>query len=202
MRNNSDKVHAWVKAERLGLADFLESLDEHEWRVSSLCDGWTVRDVAAHMTLSTRMSLRLTVKGVLRSRGSVHRMFDVLARDRAARFTPAELVAQLRETADSRHLTLGASPFDPLVDALIHGQDVARPLGRPRPMPLDAAVEALEFVWNARFYGARKRLPGTRLIATDREWTGGEGDQEIRGTVSDLLLLATGRTVRAVGASA
>ncbi|AXB41776.1 maleylpyruvate isomerase family mycothiol-dependent enzyme [Amycolatopsis albispora] len=196
MRNNNDQVHAWVRAERLGLADFLEGLTEDEWRVPSLCEGWTVRDVAAHMTLSTRMSLRLTIKGVLRSRGSVHRMFDVLARDRAARFTPAELVAQLRETADSRHLTLGASPFDPLVDVLIHGQDVARPLGRPRPMPLDAAEAALEFVWNAKFYGARKRLRGQRLVATDRDWTGGEGAEEVRGTVSDLLLLATGRTVR------
>ena len=49
-----------VKAERLDLAAVLEQLDEHEWRAPSLCPGWTVRDVVAHLTLSTRQPIGRT----------------------------------------------------------------------------------------------------------------------------------------------
>ena len=35
----------------VGLAGLLADLSEREWRRPSLCDGWTVRDVAAHLTL-------------------------------------------------------------------------------------------------------------------------------------------------------
>ncbi|UJW28565.1 maleylpyruvate isomerase family mycothiol-dependent enzyme [Saccharothrix sp. AJ9571] len=192
-----EQIMGWVKDERLSLADLLEGLSQQEWDVRSLCEGWTVRDVAAHLSLSTRMTIRLSIRGAIRARGNVHRMFDLLARERANQFTPQELVAQIRETAGSTHLTPGASPLDPLIDMLVHGQDIARPLGRPRPMPLDAAVAALDHAWSSRFYGAQKRLRGHRLVATDREWTGEAGAEEIRGPVADLLLLATGRKLRA-----
>ncbi|MFC5747639.1 maleylpyruvate isomerase family mycothiol-dependent enzyme [Actinomadura rugatobispora] len=189
-----DEILAWVRAERLGLADFLDTLDEHEWRADSLCQGWTVHDVAAHMTLSTRTTLLVAVKGAIRARGDFNRMEADLARERAARYGPAALVEQLRETAGSARRTPGAAPLDPLVDVLVHGQDIARPLGRVREMPAEPAIPALEHVLRRRFYGARKRLRGTRLTATDVRWSAGEGPDEIRGPIADLLMLATGRT--------
>ena len=39
-----DEVLGRVRDERLSHADFLDGLDEHEWRVGSLCPGWTVHD--------------------------------------------------------------------------------------------------------------------------------------------------------------
>lgn len=194
-------IVAWAKAERLSLADFFDGLDDHEWQTASLCPGWTVHDVAAHMTLSTRTTLLGTIKGAIRARGNFDRMEADLARERAARFGPAELIAQLRETAGSAHRAPLSSPLDPLVDAVVHGQDVARPLGRPREMPAEQTVAALEHVLASRFYGARKRLAGTRLVATDREWSAGEGQDEIRGAVGDLLLVATGRAAGLAGVS-
>ncbi|GII05443.1 maleylpyruvate isomerase family mycothiol-dependent enzyme [Planobispora takensis] len=189
----NDTILAWVKAERLGLAGFLEGLDDHEWRADSLCPGWTVHDVAAHVTTATRTTLLGTIRGAIRARGDFNRMVAAEATERAARFGRAELVAQIREMAGSARRAPGAGPLDPLVDILVHGQDIARPLGYVREMPAEPAIAALEHVRTSVFYGARKRFRGTRLVATDAEWSAGQGPDLIRGPVGDLLLLATGR---------
>ena len=39
-----------VATERSSLADLLDGLADSEWAVHSLCPGWRVRDVAAHLT--------------------------------------------------------------------------------------------------------------------------------------------------------
>ena len=182
----------WVRAERLSLADFLDSLTDDEWRAPSLCPEWTVHDVAAHVTLSTRTGWGAFLTGIIRARGDFNRMEADAARARAARYGRAELVEQLRATAGSTRRSPGSSPHDALLDALVHGQDVARPLGRVREMPVEPAVAALEHALASRFYGARKRFRGVRLRATDVAWSAGEGD-EVAGPVADLLLIATGR---------
>lgn len=40
---------AMAAAERAEMADFLESLSAEQWEAPSLCAGWRVRDVAAHV---------------------------------------------------------------------------------------------------------------------------------------------------------
>ncbi|AVT39972.1 maleylpyruvate isomerase family mycothiol-dependent enzyme [Plantactinospora sp. BB1] len=189
-----EKIFEWTVAERLSLADFLDGLDEHEWQVASLCPGWTVQDVLAHLTLGTRTTVRDLLVGLIRSGGGFNRMEARMARDRAARFSPAELVAQFRSSAASRRRSPGSGPLDPLVDALVHGQDIARPLGRIRKMPPEPALAGLEYARKSSFYGARRRFRGIRLVATDLEWSAGDGPDEVRGPVADLLMLATGRS--------
>jgi uncharacterized protein (TIGR03083 family) len=190
---DQDAITAAVEAERRGLADQLEELGPDEWRVRSLCPEWTVHDVLAHLTLATRLSKAAAIGGVLRARGDVNSMIRDSSRRRAREFGPAELVAQLRETAGSARRPLGTQPPDPLVDVLVHGQDMTRPLGRRRDMPPDRVGPALDHVWTSSFYGARKRFAGLRLVATDLDWSAGDGDREVRGPAGDLLLLATGR---------
>jgi uncharacterized protein (TIGR03083 family) len=181
-----------VEAERLALADLLDGFARGDWDVDSLCAGWTVRDVVAHLTLTTRLSRRAAILGVLRARGDVNRMIHDSARRRAAEFSPAELVTQLRATAGSGRRPLGTQPPDPLVDVLVHGQDIARPLGRTREMAPERVRPALEHVWGSSFYRAPRRFAGLRLIATDLAWAAGEGP-EVRGPGGELLLLLTGR---------
>lgn len=96
-----ERVLSWTKAERLGLADFLDDLEGSDWEAPSLCTGWTVHDVVAHLTLSTRTTLPGMVKGMVRARGDWERMEFDAARRRAADFGPAELIAQFRDTAAS-----------------------------------------------------------------------------------------------------
>ena len=184
---------ATLETERLALADVIDTLDAEEWRTPSLCAGWTVQDVVAHMTLTSRLTRLGAIRAVLAARGDINRMIDESARARAAEYSPAELAAQFRETAGSARRPLGTQPRDPLVDVLVHAQDVTRPLGRPHPMPAAHVVPALEHAWGSSFYGARKRLAGLRLVATDADWSAGEGYREVRGPAGELLLVATGR---------
>ncbi len=182
-----------TREERLDLCAYLDTLASEQWRAPSLCPGWTVRDVVAHLTTSTTTTLRHVLFGMIRARGDFDRMEKERAAALARRFTPDDLVRQIRETAGSASRAPGSSRVDPLLDVLVHGQDIARPLGQQRPMRPERAVPALAHAVTSRFYGARKRFGGMRLEATDTSWTFGEGALRVAGPVADLMLVATGR---------
>ena len=87
------------------------------------------------------------------------------------------------------------TPMEPLLDVLVHGQDIVLPLGRTRPMPTAAAAAAAQRAWDLRFpFRARKRLAGLRLTATDTDWAVGSG-VPVDGPIAALLLLAVPLTV-------
>ena len=185
-------VDGAVAAERLRLADFVADLTDAQWSTPSLCEAWTVRDVIAHLTTTTRTTLPQLVAAVLRARGSFDRMEVILASKRSARYSTAELVDQLRESAQSSRRTIASSPMDPLMDLVVHAQDIARPLRTPYVSPPEVVAASLEYVATNRFMGGPRRLAGIRLVSTDTGWTLGEG-AELRGPDIDLLLVAAGR---------
>ncbi|MFC5212219.1 maleylpyruvate isomerase family mycothiol-dependent enzyme [Streptomyces coerulescens] len=180
-----------VDRERESLAELLEGLRPDEWETPTRCGDWRVRDVAAHLTMAARFSYRDGVKEMVRARGNWNRMIHDSA-VREARLPVAEIVGNLRSTIGSRSLAPTTTPREPLLDILVHGQDIALALGRVRPMPPRAARDAADRVWTMRFPPRPWPLPRSRLIATDIEWTRGEGD-EVRGPIGGLLLLLTGR---------
>ena len=193
-----DRERAWqlIEQERLSLADLLSGLAPEEWERPSLCDGWRVRDVAAHVALAPQPpGLGSMLVEAVRARGSFDRLnHDVSVRH--ANRPGVDLVAELRTHAASRRLPVVTNYRNILFDILVHGQDIAIPLGRPRSMPLDAAVAGAERVWTAGWpFWARRRLAGFHLSATDADWSAGDGWLEVRGPVSALLLLLTGRAV-------
>lgn len=187
-----DDIWRAIDAERAGLADLFEDLSPPEWDAPSLCDSWRVCDVAVHLT-QAHMGLGPALIGAARARGS----FDRMIRDsalRAAPLPPAECARRLRTMLGSRRTAPFITPMEPLVDVLVHGQDIALPLGRTRPMPPAAAAAAAQRVWDMGFpFRARRRLAGLRLVATDAEWTAGEGSP-VQGPIAALLLLVTGRS--------
>lgn len=188
-------ILAAVEAERLKLCAFLDTLDPTDWATPSLCAGWTVRDVVAHLTTPTRTTMFEMITGAIRALGNFHRMADRQARTRAAAFPPADLIAQLRETAGSTRRMPGSAPMDPLVDILAHGQDIARPLGRSLPVPTDLAVAALDHVKANSFFGAPQRITDLRLVASDADWAHGTAADEVHGPAADLLLAVLGRPI-------
>ena len=193
---STDEVWATVDRERRELADLLEGLSDEQWDTPSLCAAWRVREVAAHLTLA-HMGRRRAVVEAVRARGD----FDAMVRDTALRraTTPRQdLVADLRAMVGSRRRAPGVSPLEPLLDALVHGQDITLPLGLERSMPLDAATNAATRVWTAgwplsRAFDARRRLRGLQLVADDVEWSVGDGPR-VSAPVQTLLLVLTGRT--------
>ncbi len=185
-------VDGAVAAERRRLADHVSDLTDEQWATPSLCAAWTVRDVVAHLTTTTRMTVPRLLRAAVRARGDFDRMEIDLAAERAAAHTTAELVAQLRESADSTRRMPGSGPMDPLMDLVIHGQDVARPLGRRYVSPPQVVAACLRYVATNTFMGGPRRLSGVRLVSTDTGWTLGDG-AELRGSDVDLLLVASGR---------
>ena len=195
----SDEAWQVIAEQRLSLADLLADLSDAECEKQSLCAGWRTRDVAAHiaMTPLTTTAKTLIVEG-LRARGDFHRLNHDLAVRHADTRSTAQIVGELREHAHSRKLPALTNYRNVLFDVLVHGQDISIPLGRARNMPVAAARAGAERVWAMGWpFHARRRLRGLRLVASDTDWSAGDGT-EVRGTVQALLLLLTGRTAAAL----
>ena len=52
-----NREQSWqvITEQRLALAQLLEELSETEWEQPSLCAGWRVRDVAAHVAMAPQV---------------------------------------------------------------------------------------------------------------------------------------------------
>jgi len=192
---DSDEVWDAIDDQRRRTADLLEQLSDDEWSHPSLCEGWTVRDVAAHLTLQ-QLTLGQAIRMALRHPGGVNTMIRASARSRAA-LPPERLVADIRATIGSRRHNIGLTELETLIDILVHSQDIAVPLRRDLPMPTAAAATAADRVWSTRGTGKNRvfasvPLDGFRFTATDVDWSVGEGP-EVRGPISAILLLLTGR---------
>ena len=123
-----DQVWQAIDDERASLAALLDDLSEQEWETPSLCARWRVRDVAAHLTLA-QIGVLPAVVAAARARGNFNRMIHDTA-VRQARRPLREYAPRLRAMAGSRKKAPGVSHLEPLIDVLVHGQDIAIPLRR------------------------------------------------------------------------
>jgi uncharacterized protein (TIGR03083 family) len=190
---DQDGVFAAVAASRRAVADLLESLDERQLATPSLCAGWDVRTVGAHLAQSAGPVLRETLGALVRARGHLHRANAESARRAAGRPVP-EIAALLRERADSRFTPPVTGPRAPLTEVLVHGGDMRLPLGLPHQADPAAVRTALDFVTSGRPIGfvPRGRLRRLRLVATDLDWAWGSGPAA-SGRGLELLMAACGR---------
>jgi uncharacterized protein (TIGR03083 family) len=184
------RIWGYVDDERADLADFLDTLTPEQWETPSLCDGWTVRQVAAHITHSATNRGRLIIE-LIRSGFRFNAV--TLRLGRADRRAPEEITAALRAMVGGRRKPPGTTVADPLMDVLVHGQDIAVPLGLERKMPTAPAVVAAQRLWNMGFpFHARKRFPDVRFTATDADFGVGSG-REVRGPIRDIVMALSGR---------
>ncbi|MDX3661001.1 maleylpyruvate isomerase family mycothiol-dependent enzyme [Streptomyces sp. ID05-26A] len=190
-----DETTIWqtIDSERAATADLLAGLTEVEWTYPSLCAGWTVREVAAHLSLAHRIGVGGAFKAFVRARGSFNRMVDQTARAEARRPT-ADIIEELRGAVGFHRLAPGQTLKNALMDSMVHSQDIALPLGIERHMPVEAAVVAADDLWRIGFpFHARRRFAGHRLVATDADWSAGSG-AEISGPIEALVMLLAGRS--------
>lgn len=178
---------------RRALVHLLEGLSEEEWRRPSLCDGWTVRQVAAHLALqnTTWSMMPRAVLDLVRHGGmncAIHAMAC-----RHAELPVEVIVSEIRDRIGVWRPLPTVTFRETAIDYLVHGQDIAVPLRRSLEMPRDLAVVAADRVWSrSRMFHARKKLAGYRLVADDAPWAAGQG-HEVSGPIGALLLLLTGR---------
>jgi uncharacterized protein (TIGR03083 family) len=195
---NTEEIWHAIDTERQELLHLLEPLTAAQWRHDSLCERWQIRDVVAHVALSAHATVDRILINLVRARGNIDRMVCDTAIRHAATTGDVDLLGEIHRTIGTRVTAIGTTPTDRLMDLLVHGQDIAIPLGISREMPIDAARQAIEHIWNPRFpFRATTRLGSYRLRAADTEWTAGSGPL-VEGPVSALLLLATGRHAAAL----
>jgi uncharacterized protein (TIGR03083 family) len=190
-----DKDTSWtiIDQHRTALAGLLEGLAPEDWLTPSLCEAWTVRDVAAHLSLAATAGAREVLGHLVRQRGGFDAMIREASIERARARSTTRIVADLRGIVGSRRLAPGTFWRDPLLDILVHGQDIARPLGLTVESSPDGARVAADWAWQRRFpFFPARRLRGLRLVADDVDWARGDG-AELRGPVLSLLLVSTGR---------
>ncbi len=193
-----DDDTAWttIAAERRALADLLETLTPEQWAIPSLCAGWTVRHVAAHLMVGPTGSIAGFVRAMVRGRGSFARANTLLANGRAT--LPREtLVGDLRRHAGNRFTPPGLDWHAPLTDLLVHRLDITVPLGIDHGRPLDPWADALDLLVSRRSSPGfiPKGLPGLTYVATDLQWSRGTGPT-VEGPIEALALAITRRPVR------
>jgi uncharacterized protein (TIGR03083 family) len=180
-----------ARAERADLLALLTDLEPHQWDGPTLCAGWRVRDVVAHMISYEGLRRRELFARFVRGRFHHGRVNDLGVAERRDA-SPDELLALLEQRLEPNGLTTGFGCRVALLDALIHQQDIRRPLGAPRTIPPDRLLPALSFARFAPPVGAFWRARGLRLVATDLDWSAGRGP-EVRGPAEALLMAISGR---------
>ncbi len=183
-----------VTAEFLALADLLDQLPDSGWDIPSLCEGWRVREVVAHLTMPVRYSPEQFGAQLRDCGGDFTRLSNVVA-DRDAALPVSTLLADLRDGVMHQWTPPGGGQAGALNHVVIHGLDITVPLGASRRPPDPSIRSVLD---NLTQGGTHAHfgfdLDGLRLETTDMDWAFGSGTP-VRGAAGDLALLVCGRTL-------
>ena len=186
--------HEALKAERRNLYETLRGLAPTDWDAPTVCPGWRVRDVVAHVNVGATIRLWKVLPGLVLAGGDFDRFMARHAARRGRR--PVEVL--LRESAvvaETARVPSVSERVDVAIDVFVHHHDIAGPCGLEVPSdPARLRWLADGMVGGNRWLGSARRLKGLRLIATDIDWHYGTGP-EVHATVPDLLLASCGRDV-------
>lgn len=190
---NRDRLVDATIRERRHIADLLDGLDAAQLATPSLCGGWDVKTVGAHLVSVLAGGTRRVNWWTVRL-GSADRAMDELAR-RYARLSAAEIATALRDLADRSYWRPPPKAPGLLAEVLLHNGDIRIPLGLPFEPDLQLTATAMDFLtgpWPIGIVPLRK-LRGIRWRATDIDRNWGAG-QEISGRAADLMMATVGRT--------
>jgi uncharacterized protein (TIGR03083 family) len=182
---------AMAEQERAELLALLRGLTEDRWNAPSLCTRWRVRDVAVHVVSYDELSTLATIGTFLRGGLRPGRVNDV-ALERYRDLTPSGIVDLLARNQRPSGLPAGFGGGIAMTDGTIHHQDIRRALGMPRTIPQDRLTAVLDFSLTAPTLPSRNNRRGLRLVATDLDWSSGDG-HEVTGPGEALLMAVAGR---------
>jgi uncharacterized protein (TIGR03083 family) len=180
-----------VHAERAALAADLKPLGEDQWSSPSQCEGWSVRDVVAHMTATAKMTPGAFFPKLIGSGFSFDKVQEKgIAAERGT--SGADTLSRFEATIQSTKKPPG--PKDTVLgETIIHSEDIRRTLGLSRDYPMDALVEIADFYKGSNLIiGTKTRIACLSLRATDAPWSHGSGP-EVSGPMLPLLLSMAGR---------
>jgi uncharacterized protein (TIGR03083 family) len=187
---------ALIAPQRRAVADVLETLTGEEWSSPSLCEGWRIQEMAAHLTMPFRVGNPRFFLDVIGSGGNIAKVMDRFAK-RHSNEAPEQLIACLRDNAESHFVPPTLPPVASLTEIVVHGFDVSIPTSRHVEVPEEVSSLVLNYLVSPKagtVYTKRGLSNDVRLASTDSSWSWGTGP-EVRGTNFGLLMLLARRPV-------
>jgi uncharacterized protein (TIGR03083 family) len=189
---SDDELRPMIGAAYAALADLLDALPAAAWDTPSLCEGWRVREVVAHMTMAARYDEAAFMAELRESDFDFTRLSNrVASRDGA--LPTDELVSNLRSDVMRHWTPPGGGVHGALNHAVIHSLDVTAPLGRPR-CSSDAAMHVVldDLTGGGIHSHFGTDISGQRFEATDLDWSYGSGPA-LRGPAEGIAAHLCGR---------
>jgi len=178
-------------AARRGLADDLSGLEPEQWRAPTLCPGWDVEHVVAHLTAAATVGRWRWIRSIVSSgfRPAVHNERLLLEHLGGA---PAETLSRFEAVTDATTAPTGDTAAY-LGEVLVHGQDIRSPLGITTEPAIEALTATADFFARRNFTVPSKTLTaGLRMVATDGPFAAGAGP-EVTGPTVALVMTMAGR---------
>jgi uncharacterized protein (TIGR03083 family) len=189
-------MNTWemIALERAALADSLAGLAASSWTRPSLLPGWTVRDVVGHLISEASLTPVSFLTGLAATGFRFNVMNDKGIRTTTAGRTDDELVELYRSRIGARTKPPGPT-VQVLAETIVHGEDICRALDGYREHPIEHVLAVANFLKGSNLLiGAKSRISGVRLRATDTDWQHGTGP-ELAGPALILVMAMTGRRV-------
>ncbi len=177
------------ESEQADLVALCTGLSDEQWAQASLCSQWTVRQTVVHVAWHIHRSTGQVAGAFLSTLvyGSTKGPARQIARDEKR--STQSLIEWLAASGQCDNVNFG--------ELLIHQQDIRRPLGLLRDVPVQRVRPILDFCLTrvgstVLVPGASKRAAGLRLVATDMAWSAGDGPA-VHGTAEAILMAVNGR---------
>jgi uncharacterized protein (TIGR03083 family) len=187
----SQETWKYIHGERAQMVETLTALSGDQWATPSLCEGWTVQEATGHILAAAEQTPVNFYKELI-SAGFKFDVFTDRAAKRLGAIEPAELIPRIQaRTTTTNHPP--APVMAMLGEIIVHGEDIRRPLGLQHRVP-EAALVALADSYKKSniLLGAKRRIAGLKLNATDSDWVWGDGP-EVSGPLLSLIMAMTGR---------
>ena len=175
----ADTMWTMVDERRTAAVDVFAGLSDEQWDAPSLCSGWTVRTVGAHLTLQARPAAA-TLRMALGHPGSLNHVIDASSRARAGQWSTTQIVDGLRALVGVHRPNAFTTVREALVDATVHLLDVTVPLGLTTTVPPATATAVCDVLLAYR--GTRKAKVFAPPI-----------DEDTTSTPVDAILRLSGR---------
>ncbi len=170
-----------------------DQLRDQDWDHPSLCVGWRVRELIAHVTMPARYTAEQFGLELATANGDFTLLSNLMAA-RDGELSVAELLADLSSPVLAGWQPPGGGALGALNHVVVHGLDATNALGLPRACSDEAARIILDELAGGGAERFGVQLAGLRLVASDLDWQFGSG-RTITGGAGELISLACHRTL-------
>ena len=182
-----------VHAERAALAADLADLNDQQWATPSLCTGFTVRQVLAHLTAGASLNPVRWMTGVIRCRFDFDKQVAMRLAEQLGP-TPTETLARFRRVVTST-VKAPVPTTAVLGETIVHAEDIRRPRGIRRDYPIATLSRLANYYQGSDLVVlAKGRIVGLRLQASDGPFATGSGPL-VSGSTLALIMAMTGRVI-------